>query len=380
MQMPSNAATTRTQRLTLVTTCLTVLIVQLDTTVVNLALHAIQASLQASVAILQWVIDAYNVVYASLILTGGTLGDLFGRRRWWATGVATFGVGSVICAAAPSAPLLVVGRVVAGVGAALALPGSLAVLSVAYPDAHQRARAVSIWAGINGVAIALGPVLGGILVDSFGWRSIFLVVVPIAALSLVLARWVAESADPRGRHVDLPGQVLANAALGLLAAAAIEGQNLGWASPPIVAGLLGSAITLGAFVAVERRSRGPLVPLDLFARRAFSGSLGVATTMTFGMYGMLFLVPLYLQSVLGMSGTRAGLMLAPLGVVFAIISPLAGRWAASLGPRVLIGSGMGLSALGLALLALLQPGAAPMLLPALALTGLALGLQTGPVS
>jgi MFS transporter, DHA2 family, methylenomycin A resistance protein len=374
----TRAATHGTQRLTLVTTCLTVLLVQLDTTVVNVALHAIQASLGASVAILQWLVDAYNVVYASLILTGGTLGDLFGRRRWWAIGVATFCAGSLACAFAPSAPVLVAGRAVAGLGAALALPGSLAVLSVAYPEPGPRARAVSIWAGVNGVAIALGPALGGLLVDRFGWRSIFLVVVPVAAGALLLAGRVRESADRVGRRLDVPGQLLAIAGLGLLAAGAIEGQSRGWLSPPILGCLLGSAVALAAFVAVERGARSPLVPLDVFGNRAFSGALVVAMAMTFGMYGMLFLVPLYLQSALGLSATAAGLSLVPMGVVFAVVSPCAGRLAAAFGPRLLIGGGMGLSALGLATLSRLEGGVAQ-LLPSLAVIGLALGLQTGPL-
>jgi EmrB/QacA subfamily drug resistance transporter len=368
------------QQLTLLGTCLTVLMVQLDTTIVNLALHAIQVGLAASVSLLQWVVDAYNVVYASLILTGGTLRDLFGRRRWWSTGIGIFAAGSVVCGLAPSPLVLVMGRALAGVGAALALPGSLAVLSVAYPEPRPRARAVSIWAGVNGVAIAFGPVLGGLLVDRFGWRSIFLVVVPVALLSLGLARWVAESADPAGRRLDLPGQALAMLGLGLLAAGAIEGQTSGWLSLPIVGCLLGSALALGALVAVERRAASPLVPLDVFGRRAFSGAITVATAMTFGMYGMLFLVPLYLQSVLGNSGTAAGVALVPLGLVFAVVSPLAGRLAASVGPRQLISGGMALSALGLGALAGLDATSRPQLLiGALVVTGLALGLQTGPL-
>jgi len=380
MASTCNASARCEQRLTLLVTCLSVLMVQLDTTVVNLALHAIQTGLAASVSLLQWVVDAYNVVYATLILTGGTLGDRFGRRRWWATGVGIFGLGSLLCGLAPSPQLLVAGRALAGVGAALALPGSLAVLTVAYPEAHQRARAVSIWAGCNGLAIALGPTLGGLLVDRFGWRSIFFVVLPLVALSLVLARWVAESADPAGRRLDVPGQVLAMLGLGLLASGAIEGQASGWLSRPIVAALLGAVVALGACALLERRTPSPLVPLDVVGVPACSGALGVAVAMTFGMYGMLFLVPLYLQSVLGASATTAGLALIPLGLIFAVVSPLAGRLATHLGPRWLISGGMALSALGLVVLAGLGSAAEPpRLLLALGLLGLALGVQTGPL-
>jgi DHA2 family methylenomycin A resistance protein-like MFS transporter len=379
--MHTSSTTARMQRLTLIATCLAVLMVQIDTTVVNLALHAIQIGLGGGVTVLQWVVDAYNVVYASLILTGGALGDLFGRRRWFSIGIATFCVGSLVCGLAPAPQILIGGRALAGVGAALALPGSLAVLSVAYPDARQRARAVSIWAGVNGVAIALGPVLGGVLVDRFGWRSIFFVVVPLTLLTLVLTRWLAESADPAGQHLDLPGQALAIVGLGVLATSAIEGQSLGWFSPPIVGCLLGSVLALGAFVAVERRTAYPLVPLNVFGNRALTGSLGVAAAMTFGMYGMLFLVPLFLQSVLNQTATAAGILLIPMGLTFAVSSVVSGRLSStSVGPRLLIGGGMALSALGLTDLSGLSPASVSLqFIAAMLMLGLALGLQTGPL-
>jgi MFS transporter, DHA2 family, methylenomycin A resistance protein len=254
------------------------------------------------------------------------------------------------------------------------------VLSVAYPAAGQRARAVSIWAGVNGVAIALGPVLGGVLVDRFGWRSIFFVVVPLALLTLVLVRWVVESADPTGRHFDLPGQALSMLGLGLLAIGAIEGQSRGWRSPLIVACLVGAVLALAAFVAVERRAAYPLVPLDIFGQQAFTGSLGVAAAMTFGMYGMLFLVPLYLQSVLAQTATAAGLLLIPMGLTFALSSVVSGRLSTSIGPRLLIGVGMALSAVGLgALSGLSRASVSPQFIVATLMLGLALGLQTGPL-
>jgi MFS transporter, DHA2 family, methylenomycin A resistance protein len=378
--MRTSSTTARVQRLTLFATCLAVLMVQIDTTVVNLALHAIQIGLGGGVTVLQWIVDAYNVVYASVILTGGALGDLFGRRRWFSIGIATFSIGSLVCGLAPSPEILIGGRALAGVGAALALPGSLAVLSVAYPDAGQRARAVSIWAGVNGVAIALGPVLGGVLVDRFSWRSIFFVVVPLALLTLGLVRWVAESADPTGQRIDLPGQALAIVGLGLLATGAIEGQSRGWLSPTIVACWLGSLLALGAFVAVERRTTSPLVPLDIFGQRAFSGSLGVAAAMTFGMYGMLFLVPLYLQFVLAQTATAAGMLLIPMGLTFAVCSVASGRLSTVIGPRLLISGGMALSALGLGALSGLSPASvSAQFIVAMLVLGLALGLQTGPL-
>ena len=265
-------------RTTLAVACLAVLMVQLDTTIVNLGLHAIQASLTSTVAALQWVLDAYNIVYASLILTGGLLGDLFGRRRWFLIGLAIFTAASIVCAVAPSIEILIAARAIAGGGAALALPGSLALLTVAYPDPAEKTKAVSLWAGINGVAIALGPTVGGVLVDNFGWRALFVLVVPVGLLALAVARTgVAESSNPAGRQLDPVGQLLAIAALCLLAFAAIQVQSLGWQSPLILGALLTSAATVAAFIAVERRALNPLVPLGLLGQRSLSGALVVAT-------------------------------------------------------------------------------------------------------
>jgi MFS transporter, DHA2 family, methylenomycin A resistance protein len=372
--------TVSAQGRTLLAMCLAVLMVQLDTTIVNLSLRPIQAGLGGDVASLQWIADAYNVAYASLILSGGTLGDLYGRRRLFVAGVAMFAVASVACGLAPDTSALIAGRVAAGVGAAVALPGSLSILRVAYPEPRARAHAVSIWAAVNAVAIALGPTLGGLLVDTIGWRSIFFVVVPVAVAALALAPSVRESADPRGRRLDLPGQVAAAGGLGLLAFATIQGNALGWTAWPIVASYLGGAACLVALVAVERRAPSPMVPLGVFARPAFTASILVASLMTFGMYGLLFLLPQYLQVVLGRSGARAGLELMPMGIVFAATSPLAGRLATAGGPRRLIAGGMALTGLGLLTFQLVavDGGDGPVMV-GLVLLGLALGLVTGPL-
>jgi MFS family permease len=235
-------------RFTLVVACLAVLMVQLDTTIVNLGLHAIQADLGTGVATLQWVVDAYNVLYACLILTGGLLGDVFGSRRWFMVGVVVFTVASTVCALAPSVQVLITARAAAGVGAALALPGSFSLLTVAYPDARARARAVSIWAGINGVAIAMGPTLGGLLVDSFGWHALFVLVVPVGVLVLALSRrGVAESSHATDRQLDPLGQLLAVAGLGLLAFTASSLINVS----RLVGATLGVAVLGSIFAALS---------------------------------------------------------------------------------------------------------------------------------
>jgi MFS transporter, DHA2 family, methylenomycin A resistance protein len=190
----------------LLTMSLGVLIAQIDTSVVNLAVKEIGASLGAEVTALQWVVDAYNLSYASLLLTAGTLADLYGRRRIFALGVALFALGSLVCGLAPNASVLVAGRAVAGLGAALEIPTSLAILAVAYTDSNERTRALGVWASCNGLAFIIGPTLGGMLVESVGWRSIFLLIIPICVLALVLtATWVPESKDPKDRSLDAPG-------------------------------------------------------------------------------------------------------------------------------------------------------------------------------
>ena len=210
--------------LILLTMSFGVLIAQIDTSVVNLAVKPIGTDLKASVTELQWIVDVYNFVYASLLLTAGTLADLYGRRRIFGLGIALFTLGTVVCGLAPDVPTLVAGRAVAGLGAALEVPASLAILTIAYPDTKERTRALGIWASCYGIAIVIGPTAGGALVDAFGWRSIFLLIIPFCLVTLVLVMTVVpESSNPQGRRLDLPGQALAIASIGSLSLAAIEG-------------------------------------------------------------------------------------------------------------------------------------------------------------
>ncbi|MBV8835981.1 MAG: MFS transporter, partial [Alphaproteobacteria bacterium] len=209
--------------LILFTMCLGVLVAQIDTSVVNLALKPINAELGAGVGALQWVVDAYNLTYATLLLTGGVLGDLYGRRKLFALGIVLFTVGSVICGFAPNVGTLIAGRAIAGLGAALEVPITLAILTVTYPEPRERALPLGIWASCNGIAFIIGPTLGGVLVDHAGWRSIFLLIVPLCLLALGLAyAAVSESSAPKGRHLDLPGQALAILTLGSLSIGVIE--------------------------------------------------------------------------------------------------------------------------------------------------------------
>ena len=367
--------------LVLLTTSLGVLIAQLDLSVVNLAARHIGSDLSLGVSALQWVIDAYNLVYASLLLTGGTLADLYGRRRVFALGVVLLIAGSVVCALAPNGATLIAGRAVAGLGAALEVPTSLAILAVAYPDAKERARALGVWASCNGLAFVIGPTLGGALVDHGGWRSIFWVIVPVCAATLGLAMTaVPESSDPQGRKLDLSGQALAVLALAGLSFAVIEAPRWGWGSPIILACLIVSAIAGLAFLRVESGQRGALVPLDVFALRPFSGSLACAGLMTFGMYAMLFLTPLYLQTVRGTSTLMAGIELLPMSIAFFAVSQVSGKVVNRFGARAAMTAGMFFMGAGLMMLLGITTSTSLILIEAgLLVIGVGLGLNTGPV-
>src|SRR5215468_2727152 len=272
--VPDSRATRRQTAVVLFTASLGVFIAQLDSQVVNLAVKTIGSDLNIGVNALQWVLDSYNLFYATLLLTGGTLGDLYGRARIFAIGIGLIVLGSIVCAAAPNGAILIGGRAITGIGSALEVPTSLAILTVAYADDKERARAIGIWASCNGLALAAGPTIGGLLVDAAGWRSIFILVVPVSVLAMVLAmKRVPESSDPHGRHLDPAGQALAIAALGTLAFVTIEGPHWGFTSPIILV-LAAVCIATGVlFVAWHHGRPGALVPLDLFDNRVFSAAL-----------------------------------------------------------------------------------------------------------
>ena len=378
----TDARSAHNRTLILLTMSLGVLIAQVDTSVVNLAIKQIGSSLHAGVSVLQWVVDAYNLVYASLLLTAGGLADIYGRRRVFILGIVLFTAGSLVCGLAPNAAVLVIGRGVAGLGAALEIPTSLAILTVAYPDTRERTRALGLWASCIGIAFVIGPTLGGILVDAAGWRSIFLLIVPICIVALALALTaVPELKDPKGRSLDVPGQVLAIAALGALSVGVIEGPHWGWASPY---GILSFAIALVAavlFFRLQARSDNGLMPLSILKSKVFSASLGIAAAMTFGMYAMLFLTPLYLQVVRGASALVAGFELLPMSVAFVVVSQLSGRIANRFGPRLPMTAGMASMGTGLFMLAMIPLTDSFVLIEAaLLVIGCGLGLNTAPVN
>jgi DHA2 family methylenomycin A resistance protein-like MFS transporter len=347
--------------------CVGYFLVLLDVTIVNVALPHIGAGLDAGVSSLQWVVDGYAIALASLMLAGGSVGDLLGHKRVVLSGLAVFGIGSAGCGLAPSDEVLVAARVVQGIGAALLLPGTLAIVTRAHPGA----RAIGVWAGVGSAALPAGPVLGGALVAGLGWRAVFFLNLPIVAVALPAAAVVVrESREPAGRRLDVAGTALAAALLAALTYALIERS--------IVAGAVAVAL-LAAFVAVERRP-DPMLPLGLLRRPAFTVANGAAATMNLCTLGMLFVVTLFLQDVQGRGPLAAGLVLLPLFAPLVVLAPLAGRVIARIGPRWPIVAGLTVAAAGLALLAGASAGtSAAALLAPLLLWGCGLGVLTPAV-
>jgi EmrB/QacA subfamily drug resistance transporter len=370
----------------LLTMCFGVFLAQLDSSVVFLGLKHIGGDLHASISEMQWVLDSYNLVYATFLLTGGTLGDLYGRLRIFACGIALIVIGSLVCALAPDGTTLIAGRAITGLGAALEVTSSLAIVSITFPNAAARGRALGLWASCNGVAMAIGPTIGGLLVDHVGWRSVFVLSVPIGLVTLLLSYlYVGESRHPHGRQLDPVAQLLAVIGLGALSFITIEGQHRGWTSPLIVGMALAAVGAAIAFVRVERGRPGAMVPLDIFRNAPFSAALAIAGLMTFGMYSMLFLMPLYFQSITGASAFVAGLELLPISIAFVAVSQKSGVLMHRFGARAMLVGGMGF--MGTGLLALTQisgiiSGTTSMVLVQLALIviGVGLGLNTGPVN
>jgi DHA2 family methylenomycin A resistance protein-like MFS transporter len=317
------------------TTSLAFVLVQLDVTIVNVALPAIGAQLHASVSALQWVVDAYTLAFSVLMLTAGSLGDRYGSRRLFLSGVGVFAAGSLACALAPSGTALIAARALQGVGAAAMLPNSLALLNHAYAqDADTRARAVGWWTAAGSIAIAAGPVAGGLLLDTGSWRAIFFVNLPLCAGAMLLALRLPETdrAGSRGPF-DMTGQVTATLALTALTASVIELRTLGLAHPLIWSGLLAAVLMTGAFVWTESRAAAPIVPLQLFSKPAFRGPVIFGAIVNLTYYGTVFVLTLYLQHVRGYTPMQAGLAFLPLTAGFFIANVASGKITAAFGAR-----------------------------------------------
>jgi DHA2 family methylenomycin A resistance protein-like MFS transporter len=332
-------------------------VVQLDVTIVNTALSSIGTSLGGGVSELQWVVSAYTIAFAAFILTAGALGDRIGAKRVFMAGFAIFTVASVACALAPNATLLIVARGVQGLGAAILVPNSLALLSHAYPDPKLRGRAVGIWAAGASLALTAGPLVGGGLIELIGWRSIFLVNLPIGLAGLWLT-WVYATETTRSpqREIDLPGQIAAIAALGCLAGAIIEGGTLGWGHPLVIAGFVASVVLAILFVLQERRAAQPMLPLSLFSHRMFALTSLVGLLVNVAFYGLIFIFSLYFQRVNGMSPLATGLAFVPMMGAVLPVNLVAARVAERIGAPVTIAAGAALAAGGCLALLGIGPG------------------------
>jgi EmrB/QacA subfamily drug resistance transporter len=341
---------------TLAVTCIGLFMVLLDMTIVNVALPTIQSDLKASLSDLQWVVDAYTLPFAALLMTAGTLGDRYGRKRIFLVGLVAFTLGSALCGFAPNLGLLIAGRVLQGAGGAALSPGSLSLLAAAFPDNRERTQAIGIWAGISGLALAAGPLIGGLLIQVSSWPAIFFVNLPIGAVALIFGwRILAESRNPDARRIDVPGQVLSIAGLGALTYALIEGESQGWSSPLILSLFAGAAVLLVAFLIVEARVREPLLPLQLFKSATFSAANASATLLGFALTATVFFMSQYFQSVQGYPALGSGLRTLPATVGTFITAPLAGQLAARFGPRVPITLGGLLAGAALLLFTRLDP-------------------------
>jgi EmrB/QacA subfamily drug resistance transporter len=355
----------------------------LDSTVVNVALPHIGEDFDTGVADLQWVLSGYLLSVSSLILLGGSLGDRFGRKRIFQLGVVIFAVGSLLCAVAPTATLLVVFRVVQGIGGALLTPGSLAILEASFRPS-DRGRAIGAWSGLSGVAGAIGPFVGGWLVDAASWRWIFLINLPLAAVVLVVtARHVPETADPEASHtIDYSGAVLIGLGLGGVTWALIAAGDDGWGDPVVWGPLLVGVAALALFVVVERRSRSPMLPPTIFASAQFRAANLVTAAMYAALGGIFFLLVVQLQNVLGYSAVEAGAASLPITLMMLGLSARSGAMASRIGPRLQMTVGPLLVGLGALLMTRIDAGVSYVsgVLPAVAVTGLGLATVVAPLT
>jgi DHA2 family methylenomycin A resistance protein-like MFS transporter len=357
--------------LTFAAVCLGFFAVIMDTSIVNVALPAIGASFRTTVTNLQWAVNGYNLVFAALLLTCGALSDRRGGKWAFGYGTAVFVIGSLICGVAPDFPLLLSGRVIQGVGAALLIPASLALIAHAYPEPAARTRAVAAWGACAGAGFASGPVIGGILVDAVGWRAIFLVNLPVGAVAItLLARHATETTTSR-RRVDIQGQLLGIVVLTAAAFGITEAGAHGWASLFAIVPLVVALVALAVFVATERKVGSPLLPPSLLSHRDFSAAAGVGLLLNFGIYGQVFVLSLYFQELRHFSALATGLMLLPFAALTMILPPLTGRLTARYGPRSIMIIGQVVAAAGTAILALAGAHTAYLLLvPGLVLLGI----------
>jgi EmrB/QacA subfamily drug resistance transporter len=374
----------REKVIVLLTMCFALAMAMLDNTVVNVALPTISKDLGAGVSGLQWIVDGYVLAFASLLLTGGILGDRYGRKKMFLGGLALFTVASLGCGLSPSTSWLIGFRAIQGVGGALLMPGTLSIITVTFPP-HERAKAIGLWAGMSGLALALGPTVGGLMVEHLGWASVFFLNVPIGIVAFIVATsTVRESVSEETRLLDIPGLLLGTGALFSATYGLIEANQLGWSDPVIVACLVGAAILMVAFLSWERRNEHAMMPLQFFRIPAFSAGNTVAFTISLGMFATFFFLSLYMQSPVLQNYTpfQAGYKFLPMTLMIVVTAPNAGRYAQKHGSRGPMTYGLLLAGSGLLLLGLtLQPHSSYLyMLPIFMIMGHGMGATMAPMT
>lgn len=367
---------------TLAAMCFALFMVMLDNTVVNVALPSIQDDLHTSLAGLEWTVNAYTLAFGVLLVTGGRLGDIFGRRRVFLIGVVLFAASSAFIGFSQSSAWLIAGRALQGVGAALMMPATLSIITNAFPP-HERGKAIGTWAGVSALALAIGPVLGGVLVEHVSWQSIFFINLPVAAGAVAVTLFAThESRDETVvRKVDVAGIAAITVGLTALTLALVEASDWGWGSPRILVLFALAAIGLAAFARIEQRVRVPMVDFSFFGSRTFLGTNIVAFIVSFAMLAMFFFLTLYMQNVLGYSPLEAGIRFLPTTLMVIVIAPIAGRLTDSIGPRPLITAGLALVAVSLVWQSFLTADSGfGFLLPGFVLMGIGIALVMSPMS
>jgi EmrB/QacA subfamily drug resistance transporter len=367
---------------TLGSMCFALFMIMLDNTVVNVALPSIQSDLDASLSALEWTINVYTLTFAVLLVTGGRLGDIFGRRRAFIFGVVVFALSSATAGLAPNATWLVGSRALQGIGAAFMMPATLSIITNAFP-AHERGKAIGTWAGVSALALALGPVVGGFLTEQVSWRAIFFLNLPVAAAAVFVALFaIKESRDSTvPRTIDFAGVGTITVGVGALVLALVEGNGWGWGSPRILALLAASVAGLIAFVIVERRARFPMVEFSFLRSRAFAGTNGIAFVVSFSMLAMFFFMALYMQNILGYSPLEAGIRFLPSTLPIIVAAPIAGRLTDRIGARIPIAVGLTFVAIALFFQSRVDVNTTYAdLLPTFMLMGLGIGLTMSPMS
>src|SRR5436190_19274121 len=367
---------------TLAAMCFALFMVMLDNTVVNVALPSIQRDLHASISSLEWTVNAYTLTFAVLLVTGGRMGDIFGRRTMFLFGVIAFASSSALIGFAPSQTLLVAGRALQGIGAAFMMPGTLSIISDAFPP-QERGRAIGTWAGVSALALAIGPVVGGFLTDYVSWRAIFFLNLPVAAGAVAVTLFAARNSrdETVERSIDIPGIVSLTVGLTALVLALIEANRWGWNSTEIIALLVTAVVGLVGFVLIETHTRVPMVDFSFFRSRTFVGENLVASVISFAMLAQFFFLALYMQNILGYDALATGVRFLPSTLMIVVVAPIAGRLADKIGPKIPILAGLTLLALALFIQSQMDDTTGyGTLLPAFMIMGVGIALTMSPMS